>query len=46
MKQITVFQVDAFTTHPFSGNPAGVVPDADGLTDHQMQQIAREFKQL
>jgi trans-2,3-dihydro-3-hydroxyanthranilate isomerase len=36
-------QVNAFTKIPFSGNPAGVVPEADGLTDAQMQQMAREM---
>lgn len=38
-----IYQVDAFTDIPFGGNPAGVVPDATGLTDHQMQCIAREM---
>lgn len=38
-----IYQVDAFTTEKFRGNPAGVVPDAEGLTDAQMQQIAREL---
>lgn len=36
-------QVDAFTEWPLSGNPAGVVLDAKGLTDGQMQTIAREM---
>lgn len=40
---LTVFQVDAFTTTPFHGNPAGVVLNADGLSEHHMQQIAREL---
>lgn len=35
--------VDAFTTEPLSGNPAGVVPDADGLADESMAAIAREL---
>lgn len=35
--------VDAFTTEPYSGNPAGVVPDAAGLTSDQMQSIAAEL---
>lgn len=35
--------VDAFTTEPLSGNAAGVIPDADGLTDHQLQAVAREL---
>ncbi len=38
-----VYQVDAFTRERFLGNPAGVVPNADGLTEHQMQKIAREL---
>lgn len=35
--------VDAFTTEPFGGNPAGVIPDGDGLSDEQMQAIANEL---
>jgi PhzF family phenazine biosynthesis protein len=35
--------VDAFTGEPLRGNAAGVVPDAAGLTDEQMQSIAREL---
>jgi PhzF family phenazine biosynthesis protein len=38
-----VYQVDAFTKKRFEGNPAGVVANADGLTDSQMQVIAREL---
>jgi PhzF family phenazine biosynthesis protein len=38
-----VYQVDAFTRQRFTGNPAGVLPDADGLSDKQMQAIAREL---
>ncbi|MFC5582052.1 PhzF family isomerase [Rhodanobacter terrae] len=38
-----VYQVDAFTRARFTGNPAGVVPDADGLSEAQMQAIAREL---
>jgi trans-2,3-dihydro-3-hydroxyanthranilate isomerase len=37
-----VKQIDAFTETPLAGNSAGVVVQADGLTDRQMQQIARE----
>jgi PhzF family phenazine biosynthesis protein len=33
-------QVDVFTQQPFGGNPVAVVLEAEGLTDHQMQQIA------
>jgi len=35
--------VDVFTHKPFAGNPAGVVMDASGLSEIQMQQIAREI---
>ncbi len=43
MKKYQVYQVDAFTRCKFHGNPAGVVPHADGLSAEQMQQIAREL---
>ena len=35
--------VDAFTDEPLSGNVAGVVPDAEGLTNEKMAQIAAEL---
>lgn len=35
--------VDAFTTTPHTGNPAGVVLDAKHLNEQQMQSIAREM---
>ncbi len=43
MIQIKIRQVDAFTSTPHTGNPAGVVINADGLSDKQMQSIAREM---
>ena len=43
MKKYRIYQIDAFTTERFTGNPAGVVPDAVGLSDAQMQSIAREL---
>jgi trans-2,3-dihydro-3-hydroxyanthranilate isomerase len=43
VKQVRVYHVDAFTDQPFGGNPAGVVPDADGLDETTMQRIAREL---
>ena len=43
MKTYHIYQVDAFTTTKLAGNPAGVVTNAEGLTDQQMQQIAREL---
>ena len=42
-RKIQIHQVDAFTLERFTGNPAGVVLDADGLTDAQMLAIAREL---
>lgn len=42
MKSYRIIYLDAFTTEPFSGNPCAVLPQADGLTDEQMQQIALE----
>lgn len=35
--------VDAFTTDPTAGNAAGLVPDAEGLDEGQMQAVAREL---
>ncbi|MES3517301.1 MAG: PhzF family phenazine biosynthesis protein [Natronomonas sp.] len=35
--------VDAFCSEPLSGNPAGVVPNAEGLTAEQMGNVAREL---
>jgi PhzF family phenazine biosynthesis protein len=43
MNALRVYQVDAFTTDRFQGNPAGVVANADGLDDRSMLEIAREL---
>jgi len=43
MKKFIIYQVDAFTKEKFTGNPAGVVLNADGLRDEQMQRLAREL---
>ena len=37
------YTCDVFTETRFGGNPLAVLPQADGLSAHQMQQIAREF---
>ena len=42
-RSVPVVQVDAFTARPFSGNPAGVVLDADELSILDMQRIAAEM---
>ena len=44
MSKRTLYHVDAFTTSRFRGNPAGVVLNADGLSDAEMQDLARELK--
>ena len=41
--KIHVQQVDAFTETPLTGNPAGVVASADGLSEQRMQTVAREM---
>ena len=41
--QYKYYICDVFTKKRFGGNPLAVLPDASGLTDKQMQQIAREF---
>ena len=43
---IEAWRVNAFTTTPFTGNPAGVVPDADGLSDQLMLAIAGELNDI
>lgn len=43
MQHYPIYQVDSFTRRAFSGNPAGVVPDARGLSSTAMQSIAREM---
>jgi PhzF family phenazine biosynthesis protein len=43
MKRYIVYQIDSFTKELFKGNPAGVVMNADGLSEAQMQMIAREL---
>lgn len=42
-KNYNLYQMDAFTKEKFSGNPAGVITNADGLTAVEMQKIAREL---
>ena len=42
MKSLKIFQVDAFASAVFQGNPAAVCPLDTWLTDTQMQSIAAE----
>ena len=41
--EVNIYQVDAFSSKPFGGNPAGVVPDAGELSEKDMQNIAMEM---
>ena len=41
--QYKYYICDVFTKKRFGGNPLAVFPEAEGLTDNQMLQIAREF---
>ncbi len=43
IRKYDLYQVDSFTKEKFTGNPAGVITNADGLTDDEMQKIAREL---
>ena len=36
-------QLDVFTDRPFCGNPLAVFPEAEGISDERMMQIAREM---
>jgi PhzF family phenazine biosynthesis protein len=40
--QLPIYQVDAFASAPFRGNPAAVVPLTEWLPDETMQAIAEE----
>ena len=43
MPNYNFIQLDVFTDRPFCGNPLAVFPEAEGLSDERMQQIAREM---
>jgi trans-2,3-dihydro-3-hydroxyanthranilate isomerase len=43
MPEYEFVTVDVFTDQRFGGNPLAVFPDARGLTDAQMQSLAKEF---
>jgi trans-2,3-dihydro-3-hydroxyanthranilate isomerase len=43
MHRFSFVTVDVFTDHRFGGNPLAVFPDAQGLSDAQMQSLAAEF---
>jgi len=43
MPKYNFIQLDVFTDRTFAGNPLAVFPESEGITDEQMQQIAREM---
>jgi trans-2,3-dihydro-3-hydroxyanthranilate isomerase len=43
MAEIPMQIVDAFAERPFTGQPAAIIPNAAGLTDQEMLQIAEEL---
>lgn len=43
MPTYNFIQLDVFTDRAFCGNPLAVFPEAEDLTDEQMQKIAREM---
>lgn len=43
MRTYSFVTVDVFTEERFGGNPLAVFPDAEGLTDREMQALAAEF---
>src|SRR6266566_7958160 len=42
-RRLPFVQLDVFTSRPLEGNPLAVYPDSSGLTDAEMQAIAREM---
>jgi trans-2,3-dihydro-3-hydroxyanthranilate isomerase len=43
LRRYQFIQADVFTEVIFGGNPVAVFPDAEGLSDDEMQKIAREM---
>ncbi len=43
MRKYTFYQLDVFTNRAFRGNPLAVFPEAENLTDEEMQAIAQEM---
>jgi hypothetical protein len=43
MRKYIFYQLDVFTNTAFSGNPLAVFPEAENLTDEEMQKIANEM---
>ncbi|MDB4884434.1 MAG: phenazine biosynthesis protein PhzF family [Gemmatimonadetes bacterium] len=43
MTRYRYLTADVFTDQPFGGNQLAVFPDARGIPDHRLQDVAREF---
>src|SRR5216684_3373398 len=43
LRRFAFVQFDVFSSRPFEGNPLAVFPDGRGLSDEQMQAMAREM---
>jgi trans-2,3-dihydro-3-hydroxyanthranilate isomerase len=43
MPRYRYLTADVFTTEPFGGNQLAVFPDARGIPEHRLQDVAREF---
>jgi trans-2,3-dihydro-3-hydroxyanthranilate isomerase len=43
MPKFRYLTADVFTDQPFGGNQLAVFPDARGIPDHRLQDVAREF---
>src|SRR5439155_810940 len=43
VRRLRFTQFDVFTSRPLEGNPLAVFPDGRGLSDQEMQAIAREI---
>lgn len=43
MRTYIFYQLDVFTAEPFTGNALAVFPEAEGITDDEMQRIANEM---
>jgi trans-2,3-dihydro-3-hydroxyanthranilate isomerase len=43
LRHFSFVQLDVFSSQPFEGNSLAVFPDARGLSDQQMQTLAREM---
>lgn len=41
--EVNIFQVDAFSSRPFGGNPACIIPNAKRINEEDMKKIANEM---